>query len=239
EMDWVNVMCYDFDYANHSTYAAATDGMNQWTSYGVAKDKLVMGTPFYGRYGTSWSDTHAKTYGNILSDYKAINGSYPAADVDSYVDAAGHTTYFNGVTTVQKKMAFVRDSGFGGAMIGELGQDHWNGAGKYDSYSLLPVINSMLRPPAWLAPASGSLFDFVANTFYAGSGAVTFSGNAWAANAGLSLSIATAGSVTFTTTQRLASLSIAAGGKLDLTDDALALDYPAGGASPLGSWTGS
>src|SRR6185436_11084825 len=128
KMDWLNVMCYDFDFANNSTYAAATDGMNQWVNYGVAKDKLVMGSPFYGRYGTSWSDTHSKTYSTALSEIKTLTGSYPSFDTDSYVDAAGNTTFFNGVTTMQKKTAFVRDSGYAGMMIWELGQDHWDAA---------------------------------------------------------------------------------------------------------------
>lgn len=238
EMDWVNVMCYDFDYANHSTYAASTDGMNQWATYGVEKKKLVMGVPFYGRYGTSWSDTHAKTYGTIVSDYKTVTGNDLPPDVDSYTDAAGHVTYFNGVTTMEKKMAFIRDNAFGGAMIWQLGQDHWDANLKYDTFSLLPVIGSMLRPPSWLAPASGSMFDLVNKSFVAAGGTVTFSGNVAASLSGLSVTINNNATVVLGMTQKIAGLSIAAGGKLDLRDKSLVIDYVSG-SSPIGSWNGS
>ena len=238
EMDWVNVMCYDFDYANHSTYAAATDGMNQWATYGVEKKKLVMGVPFYGRYGTSWSDTHAKTYGTIVSDYKAVTGNDLPPDVDSYTDLSGHVTYFNGVTTMEKKMAFIRDNAFGGAMIWQLGQDHWDANLKYDTFSLLPIIGSMLRPPSWLTPASGSMFDLVNKSFVAASGNVTFSGNVAASLSGLSLTINNNASVVLGMTQKIGVLLIASSGKLDLRDKSLIIDYT-GGASPIGSWNGS
>ena len=151
-MSWVNVMCYDFHYADHSTYAAAIDGMNQWTHYGVAKDKLVMGVPFYGRSGTSWSNTTSKTYGAIVNEYRAINGVPPPSNMDSFVDASGSTFYFNGITTLQNKMTFVRDNGYAGAMIWELGQDSWE-SGQYTSQSLLPVVAAIRRPDAVPAPA--------------------------------------------------------------------------------------
>ena len=239
KMSWINVMCYDFDYANHSTYAAATDGMNQWFNYGVAKDKLTMGVPFYGRYGTSWSDTHSKTYNTILNDYKAVTGNDLPPNVDSYTDAGGFTTYFNGITTLENKMAYVRDSGYAGAMIWELGQDHWDGAAspKYDSFSVLPVVSSMLRPPTWLTPATGSTFHFVNKQFFASSGTVTFSGDIFASISGAAISIASSATAILGTTQQIGSLSIASGGKLDMKDKDLIIDYT--GASPLGSWNGS
>lgn len=151
-MDWVNVMCYDFDYANHSTFAAATDGLNQWFNYGVAKDKLVMGVPFYGRSGSSWSNTVSRTYGAIVSDYRTTQGVYPPAEMDSYTDTGGATFFFNGPATMQAKVNFVRDNGFAGAMIWELGQDHWE-SGQYTPYSVLPVVGSIRRPDAPTAPA--------------------------------------------------------------------------------------
>jgi hypothetical protein len=234
-MDWVNVMCYDFDYANNSTYEAAIDGMIQWSDYGVPKEKLLMGTPFYGRSGTSWSDTSSKTYNGFFNEYVAKYGSPPSPDNDVLVDANGKTWIVNGVTTIQRKMAWVRDNGYGGAMIWELGQDHWDANLKYDQYSLLPVINSMLRPPAWLTPSPGSRFDYVAaqNQFIHASGNVTIKANASNAN----IVIRNGATATLTADQKWSSLSIAAGGKLDVTDQDLILNY--GTTSPLGSRTGT
>ena len=153
KMSWLNVMCYDFAPDNHSTYTAAVNGINGWNSYGVPKDKLLMGLPFYGRKGTTWSTTQAETYGQIISNYFGQNGSYPSPDADLV-----NGFYFNGQTTIRNKATFVRDNGFGGVMIWELGQDHFIG-GQYTSMSLLPVIKSVLAdtvPPS----VSSSTFAF-------------------------------------------------------------------------------
>jgi GH18 family chitinase len=234
QMDWVNVMCYDFDYANNSTYEAAIDGLQRWTNHGVEKHKLLMGTPFYGRSGTSWSDTSSKTYGAFFNEYTAMHGQPPSPDTDVFVDNAGKTWIVNGVTTIQRKMAWVRDNGYGGAMIWELGQDHWDAAKKYDQYSLLPVINSMLRPPAWLTPAAGSRFQLVAGQFIHSFGNVTFNANAHAANPDLAVTVRNGATAILDATQRWSSIAIPAGGKLDITDEDLVLNYS--GASPIGAW---
>jgi GH18 family chitinase len=144
KMDWLNVMCYDFGYADVANYTQSVSGMTDWTAYGVQKNKLVMGLPFYGRYGTSWSDTHSKTYATILNDYLSINGKYPAPDVESYTDAAGNLTYYNGVDLIRRKTQYVVDNSYGGMMIWELGQDRYSSS-KYDQRSLLPVIKGTLN----------------------------------------------------------------------------------------------
>jgi GH18 family chitinase len=240
QMDWVNVMCYDFDFANNSTYEAAIDGMIQWSDYGVEKHKLLMGTPFYGRSGTSWSDTTSKTYASFFNEYSATYGHAPAPDEDEYIDGGGKKWIVNGVTTIQKKMAWVRDNGYGGAMIWELGQDHWDASipAKYDQYSLLPVINTMLRPPSWLTPAPGSRFDLVAGKFIHSFGNVTFNANAHTSgNPNLAVTINAGATAILGATQRWSSLGIAAGGKLDISDKDLVINYS--GASPMGVFNGS
>ncbi len=251
EMDWVNVMCYDFYYDNVAPYTDTINGMNGWATYGVPKSKLVMGLPFYGRYGTSWSDSSSKSYGDstaygpasdtfvhILSDYQSINGSLPAYTVDSYTDEDGNVVYFNGVNTIQKKMAFVRDNGFGGAMIWELEYDHWNSANQYDSYSLLPVVSSMLRPPTWLTPGTGSSYDLVNQQFLTSGGTVTFNADASVANPGLNISVGAASTVVLSASQRMAGLTTTGTGAVDLKNSSIVMDYT-GSATPIGSWNGT
>ena len=222
--------------------------MNGWATYGVPKSKLVMGLPFYGRYGTSWSDTHSKSYGDsvaygsstfvhILSDYQSIHGVLPGLNVDSYSDENGNVIYFNGVRTIQQKMAFARDNGFGGAMIWELEYDHWNTSNQYDSYSLLPVISSMLRPPSWLTPATGSTFDLVNGQFLTAGGTVTMNANANAANPGLNVNVGDTSKIILGASQKWASLTTAGSGTVDVQGNSIAMDYT--GLSPIGTWNGT
>jgi hypothetical protein len=246
KMDWVNVMCYDFDFANHSTYAASTDGMDQWQYYGVAKDKLVMGVPFYGRSGTSWSASTSYSYPTILNDYKAKTGSYPGPDVDSYVNTSGATVYFNGVTTMEKKAAFVRDNSYAGMFTWELGQDWWDASGKYDPMSLLPVMSSMTRPPSWLSASAGSRFDYVNHQLIIAAGTVTLTADAGASDTTLNVTVAAGATASFSASQRFSALTIAGNvavtlggnktittsglsitgaGKLDLADNDMVVRY--------------
>jgi GH18 family chitinase len=139
KMDWLNVMCYSFSYANHTTYADTISGMVDWKNFGVTKNKLVMGIPFYGKQGTSWSDDTSITYTALSSDYLANHGAYPAPDLD-----LADGWYFNGIETIRKKMQYVVDNAYGGAMIWEVGQDHWNASSQYDVWSMLPVMKSVI-----------------------------------------------------------------------------------------------
>src|SRR5437588_5157466 len=104
-------------------------------------------------------------------------------------------------------MAFVRDNGFAGAMIWELGQDHWDASNLYDNYSLLPVFSSMIRPPAWLSPAVDSRFDLVAQTFYLHSGTVTATADASGVNPNLNVNVAGGTTFIIGATQHLAGLT--------------------------------
>ena len=125
-LDFISVMAYDMNYphANHSTYRDSVAAMTRWANYGVAKSKLLMGLPFYGR-----NETSSKKYAQIVDQYN-LN--------DPNVDCVA-TYCFNGINTVKSKTAYAYDAGYGGVMIWELGQD------KYDSRSLLSAIASV--PP--------------------------------------------------------------------------------------------
>ena len=108
-VDTVNVMAYDLD-GRHSTFEGATADVKKLLDQGVPPEKIVLGMPFYGRSVESRRRT--LTYREIVAKH------HPAADVDE-VDGL----YFNGPETIQKKTAWAIESGLGGVMVWELGQD--------------------------------------------------------------------------------------------------------------------
>ena len=73
-VDYVNIMCYDFDEAPHHhsalsdtrAYRDCNRAVNSYLNAGVAPNKLVLGIPFYGRHSFSKSPT-AISYKNILT----------------------------------------------------------------------------------------------------------------------------------------------------------------------------
>jgi hypothetical protein len=143
DIDRYMVMDYDLDYNSSAPYAASLSYLQGWVTYGVPKADLYMGVPFFGSSGTSWSNSTAETYAQILSSYAAANGgAYPSPSLDS-VTINGTTWGFNGVDTMEEKTQYVIQNGFGGIMIWELGQDNFSGGG-YGAQALLPAIASTL-----------------------------------------------------------------------------------------------
>ena len=105
--DFVNVMAYDGDKSQHSSYDLAQSMLNYFEGRGIAKDKLVLGVPFYG-YTT---DTGSYTA------YKDIISQYPNNWTSDY---AGNYAY-NGTETMARKTKLGKE--YGGIMIWELSQD--------------------------------------------------------------------------------------------------------------------
>ena len=153
KLAWINIMGYNYSWDNHSTFDDSIASLEGWHDYGVPKDKLVLGLPFYGRQGTSWTQTSSKIYDAIIDDYFTAHGQYPSPDAD-FADG----WYYNGITTVRAKSQFVVDNGYGGIMIWEIGQDHLNAQGNLDGESLLPVIQSVILADP--TPPVASTFDF-------------------------------------------------------------------------------
>ena len=117
-LDWIGVMAYDMG-TPHSTFEDSVAALEHWESMGAAREKLVLGVPFYGRKPNG----DAYTYSYIINTYN------PEPDVDE-VD----NIYFNGITTIKTKTEYVMDNGYGGIMIWEVGQD------TFDETSLLVAI---------------------------------------------------------------------------------------------------
>jgi len=108
-VDAVHVMSYD-NKGQHSTFDAAKADVKAMLGQGAPKEKIVLGLPFYGRRIADGRE--AWTYRQIVAKYK------PAPETDE-VDSI----YFNGPATIRRKTEFALESGLGGVMMWELGQD--------------------------------------------------------------------------------------------------------------------
>ena len=131
KMDYVNIMAYDENEFQHSTFDFAVASLNYWAGRGVAKNKLNLGVPFYGKQGGEVS------YATLLS-----RGADPNADVFGSIG-------YNGLVTMKRKAQYVKDQGYGGIMIWELSEDVTN------ANSLVSAIYGVLggtTPPVNQAP---------------------------------------------------------------------------------------
>lgn len=123
-VDYVHLMSYDSG-QKHSTYDSSLADIERQFGFGVPREKLILGVPFYGR---NMKDTNqAKTYSNIMKSFN------PPANLD---EAGGF--YFNGVHTIQAKTRHAIKENLSGVMIWELGQD------SFDDTSLLKAIQRTL-----------------------------------------------------------------------------------------------
>jgi GH18 family chitinase len=129
-VDRIHLMAYD-NGGKHSTPDYARESLARLAAAGVPAEKVCLGIPFYGRpYVGKFGK--ARTYAEICERHD------PPLDADI---AAGF--YFNGPATVAHKVRLARESGLGGVMIWEIGQDATD-----LERSLLEVIRreSGLRP---------------------------------------------------------------------------------------------
>ncbi len=116
--DFINSMSYDVcgptwgtSGCQHSSYSKAEDDYKYWVNTRkVAKDKFVLGVPFYG---IDWSTNQYLTYAQVLAKYPT--------EIDKDEANDGKVLY-NGRETIRKKAEFALENG-GGVMIWEIGQD--------------------------------------------------------------------------------------------------------------------
>ena len=124
-VDWVQLMSYDYG-QRHSTLEQARQDGAKFVEQGVPPEKIVLGMPFYGR--DIQDRTKATTYAELSRRFKLR----PETD-----EIAG--TFFNGPDTIRRKTRFALDSGFGGVMVWEIGQD------RHDEKSLLRVVSEAVK----------------------------------------------------------------------------------------------
>jgi chitinase len=119
-VDFLNLMAYDYNEFDHSTFSYAQQSLNYWKGRGLPASKAVLGVPFYGR--NSW-----ETFVQLVN-----RGANPYADVFNGVG-------YNGITTIKNKTNLAWDQG-GGIMIWELSGDFNSG----NPNSLLSAINEVV-----------------------------------------------------------------------------------------------
>ena len=115
QVDFLNLMAYDFNNFDHSTYNYASQSLSYWKGRGLPAAKAILGVPFYGR--PSW-----ESYAALIA-----RGASPYADTYSGVG-------YNGITTIKSKTDLAWTQG-GGIMMWELSQD------SVGTYSLLSAIH--------------------------------------------------------------------------------------------------
>ncbi|MET4082506.1 chitinase [Pedobacter sp. UYP30] len=138
--DFINVMAYDHtgpwnksNPGQHSSYKDAVADFDYWnTERGISADRLILGLPYYG-YGFGASIPASLTYSDILARYP------DAAKTDSVTIADQGTIYYNGVSTITKKVKFVVKKHGGGVMIWQLLGD------AQGDNSLLTIINNIKK----------------------------------------------------------------------------------------------
>ncbi|HSW62125.1 MAG TPA: glycoside hydrolase family 18 protein [Dissulfurispiraceae bacterium] len=108
-VDHVHLMSYDHGTV-FPTYEAGVADVQRQLAFGVPKEKLYLGVPFFGRNRKDINDTIS--YADLILKYQ------PPPDSDR-----AENYYFNGIGTIQKKVRFAQEQGLAGMMIWELGQD--------------------------------------------------------------------------------------------------------------------
>ena len=132
--DFINIMSYDktgpwniSKTGQHSPYQMAADDFNYYsTTRGIAKEKLLIGLPFYS-YGFGGNAPASMSYKEIIRQY-------PGAENSDSLSVNGGKIYYNGIATIARKVKFAKDNRAAGVMIWQLLQD------SRDNKSLLNVI---------------------------------------------------------------------------------------------------
>jgi GH18 family chitinase len=122
--DLVNVMSYDAigpswgpAGAEHSSYAMAVRDLDLWLARGVARERLVLGVPFYG-YG--FGGEKANWSYRELAAAQGLNAT--KADVIGKLCAGCRYITHNSPATIERKARLAAEKA-GGVMVWEVSQD--------------------------------------------------------------------------------------------------------------------
>ena len=120
--DFITVMSYDnagtwTGAGEHASMQQAVNAINFYVARGVARDKIVLGVPFYGYCWGNCGGGQSSVY--VL--YKDILARFPDAWNTDWIDRGGAKYSFNGLATMRAKSQMGKQ--YGGIMIWELAGD--------------------------------------------------------------------------------------------------------------------
>ena len=134
--DFINIMSYDQTGpwrpdrpGQHSSYEKAVEDLQYWrVQRRLPKEKVNLGVPFYGHaFGTQFGES--MWYRDIIATFSNVQA------VDSVRPPSGGIIYYNGISTIKRKVQVARKEA-GGIMIWQLLQD------AEGEQSLLNAINN-------------------------------------------------------------------------------------------------
>jgi chitinase len=167
-LDYINVMTYDaagsWDHktGHHSGYQMCIDVMNYFHNKGIAKEKLLMGVPFYGVTFTLKDNNQHKigapttgdghfpsNEGNNafyweVCDMVKHQGWHKELAHNGHDPIAYHNNQWVGYDDPNQafqKSKWVKDNGYGGVIIWEITQDDWHKRCCGVNYPMLRAIN--------------------------------------------------------------------------------------------------
>jgi chitinase len=137
--DFINIMSYDKTGpwnpaapGQHSPYSMAVDDLAYWGgTAGIAKEKLILGVPFYG-WGFGPNAPEALSFADIVTQYPG------SQNLDQVSVTGGGVIYYNGITTIENKTRLALQKA-GGMMIWNLSQD---AKGEFSLLSRIGAISS-------------------------------------------------------------------------------------------------
>jgi chitinase len=145
QFDFINMMAYDKtgpwrpeNPGQHSPISYAKEHLDYWANErNVAKDRLIVGVPFYG-YGFGSLPEKDRFYREM--GWKDIVAKFPKSmnDDQIYLDGDAGEVFYNGKKTIKQKTELALKKG-GGIMIWQLMHD------TEDENSLLSVIDQVIK----------------------------------------------------------------------------------------------
>lgn len=126
-VDWFNVMVYD-DFStevagrNHASWELMTTATDFWIGQKkMPKKKFVCGLPAYGRASGITQSGTTLSYSAILGKGGDPYSDSAMVSTDSHPES--YEIFYNGITTIRKKVAYCMENDLGGYMFWEQGQD--------------------------------------------------------------------------------------------------------------------